>query len=146
MKNMVVLSIICLLSFPAYANETDFGLDETGASLEIIDNKPIDKASKSEEIKKQMSELVKELNLTPDQQDKAKYISDESRLKMEQLQENMKQILVQIRELEDNSMNNFAEILTDEQKIKFYEFKALRNDERKASDEAIEDILAPFND
>ena len=149
MYKWIILICAMLLSGQVRASDVDadFGSDETQASLNALEAPSADSPkTDSEENKKQMSELVKELNLMPQQRDKAKQISDTNRAKMEQLQNNLKSILQQARDLEEQNLNEFAEILTDEQKAKFYEFKALRNDEMKAHDDTIDDIMAPFNE
>lgn len=144
MYKWIVLMFTLLLSSQVQAGdqnlESDTVLNATQTAAAQIQR------ANGNENKKQMSELVKELNLTHEQREKAKQISDATRFKMEQLQNSMNLILQQARELEEQSLSEFAEILNDDQKAKFHEFKALRNDELKAHDDIIDDIMAPFNE
>lgn len=66
-----------------------------------------------------MSLYVKELNLTSEQVDLAKYISDDSRLKQEQLLKSVYLLKEQARTLEEKTLNDFRAILTPEQRKKF---------------------------
>lgn len=67
----------------------------------------------------QMSMYVKELNLTSEQIDLAKYISDDSRLKQEQLLKSVYLLKEQAKSLEEKSLQDFRAILTPEQRKKF---------------------------
>lgn len=67
----------------------------------------------------QMSLYVKELNLTSEQIDLAKYISDDSRLKQEQLLKSVYLLKEQAKSLEEKSLQDFRAILTPEQRKKF---------------------------
>ena len=67
----------------------------------------------------QMSMYVKELNLTSEQIDLAKYISDDSRLKQEQLLKSIYLLKEQAKSLEEKSLQDFRAILTPEQRKKF---------------------------
>jgi len=67
----------------------------------------------------QMSLYVKELNLTSEQVDLAKYISDDSRLKQEQLLKSVYLLREQAKSLEEKSLQDFRAILTPEQRKKF---------------------------
>ena len=67
----------------------------------------------------QMSVYVKELDLTPQQIDLAKYISDDSRIKQEQLLKSVYLLKEQAKTLEEKSLQDFRAILTPEQRKKF---------------------------
>ena len=67
----------------------------------------------------QMSMYVKELNLTSEQIDLAKYSSDDSRLKQEQLVRSVYLLKEQAESLEEKSLQDFRAILTPEQRKKF---------------------------
>lgn len=146
MYKLIALIGVILLSGQVNAADIDFGLDETTTSLSTIEAEIVEDKAAAKENKKQVSEFVKELKLTTEQIEKAKQISEANREKMEQLQNNIKDILQQSRKLEEQSLNEFAQILTDEQKTKFNEFMNLRNDELKAHDNEINDVMAPFDE
>ena len=133
-----MLSLCCLFAGSAQAEVSAAVEDKVSADIADLAD------GKIEAIKEEMSDLVKELNLTPEQQEKAKQLSEQNRLKTEKIVEGMNDLRKQIRDLEDSSMNEFTEILTDEQKEKFAEFRALRNDERAAHDEALGKVLEPL--
>lgn len=67
----------------------------------------------------QMSVYVKELDLTSQQIDLAKYISDDSRIKQEQLLKSVYLLKEQAKTLEEKSLQDFRAILTPEQRKKF---------------------------
>ncbi len=72
----------------------------------------------------QMSLYVKELNLSSEQIDLAKYISDDSRVKQEQLLKSVYILKEQAIALEEKTLQDFRAILTPEQRKKFDNLRA----------------------
>ena len=133
---IITLSLVFLLSPTVYAEDGNF----------VFSNGTYQSESASTASSERISRLVSMLNLSTEQKDKAKKISAESKMKTEQLFANILLLQQQIREIENQSMDDFAEILTDEQKIKLYEIKMLRHEEYNAHDREINDIMRPFNE
>ena len=133
---IITLGLVFLLSPVAYAEDGGF----------IFSNGTYQNESAPSASSERISRLVSMLNLSQEQKDKAKKISTESKMKTEQLFANILLLQQQIREIENQSMDDFAEILTDEQKIKLYEIKMLRQEEYNAHDREINDIMQPFNE
>ena len=133
---IITLSLVFLLSPTVYAEDGNF----------VFSNGSYQNESAATASSERISRLVSMLNLSTEQKDKAKKISAESKMKTEQLFANILLLQQQIREIENQSMDDFAEILTDEQKIKLYEIKMLRHEEYNAHDREINDIMQPFNE
>ena len=87
-----------------------------------------------EEFEKQISAYATSLNLTFEQKSLAKKISDDARLKKEQLLRGLYLLQKQSRNLEEQSMREFMEILTPEQKQIFLKLRATENAKREAYD------------
>lgn len=84
-----------------------------------------------EEYEEEISFYIKNLNLSVEQLDMAKYISSDSRLKIEQLLKSIYLLRSQARELEAKSLNDFEAILTEEQREQFHKLRALQEKERE---------------
>ncbi len=63
-----------------------------------------------------LSSLVKQLNLSDEQLDELKFLSDESRMRQEQLRKSVELLKTQAREIEEQNLREFEAILTSEQR------------------------------
>lgn len=79
----------------------------------------------------EISYYIQNMNLSIEQLDMAKQISDDSRLRQKQMMQSIYTIRKQALDLEAQSLAAFEKILTPEQKVKFEELKALQNKERQ---------------
>ncbi len=77
---------------------------------------------------KMSQKLSTELNLTNEQQEKAKLLREEGHKKIEPLLKQMKELRKQMDELRKENMENFEKILTPEQLTKF---KTLKEEGKK---------------
>ena len=77
---------------------------------------------------KMSQKLSTELNLTKEQQEKAKLLREEGHKKIEPLLKQMKELRKQMDELRKENMENFEKILTPEQLTKF---KTLKEEGKK---------------
>ncbi|MBQ9034470.1 MAG: hypothetical protein IJ099_00725 [Alphaproteobacteria bacterium] len=75
-------------------------------------NEPEEKTLQTENL----STLVERLNLSAEQLDALKFISDENRLRQEQLEKSIELFKAQAREIEEKSIRDFEAILSAEQK------------------------------
>lgn len=82
-----------------------------------------------------VSYYIKNLNLSVEQLDMAQHISEDSRLKQEQLLKSIYLLRKQARELEAKSLTDFEAILTPEQDTEFKKLKAAYEAERDADDD-----------
>ena len=113
------------------ASVEDFGLDETIAAVEETvevmpeNSAPGEQTEQSESIVEQneeenksvdLSTYVKELNLDAKQLVQAREISNNGRLNREQLKHSIERLQEQVRNLENKNLEEFAAILTPEQR------------------------------
>ena len=75
-----------------------------------------------------LSLLIKQLNLTDAQLDAVKFLSDESRMRQEQLEKSVDLLKTQALEIETQTMQEFREILTPEQQQIFENILKLNSD------------------
>lgn len=75
-----------------------------------------------------LSFYAQKLNLTSEQIDMARYISNEGRLKLEQLSRSLDLLKAQAQEMEAKSLNDFEAILTDEQRETFSQLRKIKQD------------------
>ena len=104
--------------------------EEVTIITDITEDKEGNVAAESEkavenegEIEQGISYYVQKLNLSEEQLDLAKYISDDSRLKQEQLLKSIALLRKQARDLEAKSLEEFEAILTDEQREEFLKLR-----------------------
>lgn len=161
-KIVLVLSsmFVCLWTSVSMAEDVDFGIEDINVNNELENSKVVsentdNQEEKSEEIKnevkskaeydKEISFYIQNMKLSVEQLDMAKYISDDSRLKQEQLLKSIYLLRKQARELEAKSLSDFEAILTEEQKVIFEKLKDLQHEQRIVfdkiglSDEEIEE-------
>lgn len=161
-KIVLVLSsmFVCLWTSVSMAEDIDFGIEDINVNNELENSKVVsentdNQEEKSEEIKnevkskaeydKEISFYIQNMKLSVEQLDMAKYISDDSRLKQEQLLKSIYLLRKQARELEAKSLSDFEAILTEEQKVIFEKLKDLQHEQRIVfdkiglSDEEIEE-------
>lgn len=81
-----------------------------------------------------VSYYIKNLDLSVEQLDMAQHISEDSRLKQEQLLKSIYLLRKQARELEAKSLTDFEAVLTPEQDAKFKKLKEAYEAERDADD------------
>lgn len=74
-----------------------------------------------------LSTLINQLNLSDKQLDTLKFLSDESRMRQEQLEKSIELFKKQAREIEEQNLREFEEVLTPEQKEIFEKIRALTN-------------------
>ncbi len=163
-KIVLVLSsmFVCLWTSVSMAEDVDFGIEDINVNNELENSKVVsentdNQEEKSEEIKnevkskaeydKEISFYIQNMKLSVEQLDMAKYISDDSRLKQEQLLKSIYLLRKQARELEAKSLSDFEAILTEEQKVIFEKLKDLQHEQRIVfdkiglSDEEIEEAV-----
>lgn len=163
-KIVLVLSsmFVCLWTSVSMAEDIDFGIEDINVNNELENSKVVsentdNQEEKSEEIKnevkskaeydKEISFYIQNMKLSVEQLDMAKYISDDSRLKQEQLLKSIYLLRKQARELEAKSLSDFEAILTEEQKVIFEKLKDLQHEQRIVfdkiglSDEEIEEAV-----
>lgn len=81
----------------------------------------------------EISYYIQRLNLSVEQQDKVKYITDENLAKKEQLLRSLNVIRQQARVLEDQSLTQFEALLTPEQKDQFRKLKKAHEAQKNTS-------------
>lgn len=74
-----------------------------------------------------LSILIKQLNLSDKQLDALKFLSDESRMRQEQLEKSIELFKNQAREIEEQNLREFEEVLTSEQREIFEKIRAIKN-------------------
>ena len=79
--------------------------------------------NKQQPEEEKLSYYIQHLNLSVEQQDKAKYIAGENQAKKEQLIRSLNVIRQQAQNLEDQSLLQFEALLTPEQKAQFLAMK-----------------------
>ncbi len=97
----------------------------------VVEEEPEGDDKTKEEYDEEISYYIKNMNLSVEQLDMAKYISSDSRLKMDQLLKSIYLLRAQARELEAKSLNDFETILTEEQKEQFHKLRAAQEKSRK---------------
>lgn len=96
-----------------------------------VDSQEDDDNKTKEEYEEEISFYIKNMNLSVEQLDMARYISSDSRLKIEQLLKSIYLLRSQARELEAKSLNTFEAILTEEQREQFHKLRALQDKKRE---------------
>ena len=120
--NIIALALI--LSTSAYnLNAKELITPDTTQQVleQNKENKPQFKHKKHFE--KMSKKLTEELNLTKEQQEKAKLIRKEGHEKIEPLMKQMKELRTQMDKLRQENMEAFEKILTKEQQDKFNKIK-----------------------
>ena len=116
------------------ASETTAVVEEEAVVAEkpaVVEEEPEDDGKTKEEYDEEISYYIKNMNLSVEQLDMAKYISSDSRLKMDQLLKSIYLLRAQARELEAKSLDDFEAILTEEQKEQFHKLRATQEKSRK---------------
>ena len=108
-------------------NESEAATEEENVAQEEAEE---DTRTK-EEFEAEISYYIKNMNLSVEQLDMAKYISNDSRLKIEQLLKSIYLLRSQARELENKSLNDFEAILTEEQREQFHKLRDTLEKERE---------------
>lgn len=104
---------------------------DVAETLAVVEEEPEDDGKTKEEYDEEISYYIKNMNLSVEQLDMAKYISSDSRLKMDQLLKSIYLLRAQARELEAKSLDDFEAILTEEQKEQFHKLRATQEKSRK---------------
>ena len=101
-----------------------------GAAAANAKDKDFEKGPRRPGIEKMHENLGKKLNLTAEQETKAKALREDGHKKMKPLIEEMKNTKTKMDELRKENMKAFEEILTPEQKTEFEKFKAEKKQDR----------------
>ena len=116
----------------AVVETTDGDVTESVEVDEVVaQEEPEDDGKTKEDYDEEISYYIKNMNLSVEQLDMAKYISSDSRLKMDQLLKSIYLLRSQARELEEKSLNDFEAILTEEQKEQFHKLREIQEKSRK---------------
>lgn len=89
----------------------------------VTEQQPIHKFDHKSHFEKISQKLSKELNLTAEQEEKAKLLREEGHKKIEPLMKEMKALRKKMDELRKENMSEFEKILTPEQLDKFKKIK-----------------------
>ena len=79
--------------------------------------------------KENLSSLIEKLNLTDAQLDAVKFLSDESRMRQEQLEKSVELLKTQAHDIEVQTLQEFLKILTPEQKQIFEKIQQINSAE-----------------
>lgn len=105
--------------------------EATSEEENVAQEEPEEDTRTKEEFEAEISYYIKNMNLSVEQLDMAKYISNDSRLKIEQLLKSIYLLRSQARELENKSLNDFEAILTEEQREQFHKLRDTLEKERE---------------
>ena len=126
MRNNTIFTLalaLLLTTSQAFANTTTLpSLENKAPSLEQT-KEDFKKFDHKAHFEKMSQKLSTELNLTKEQQEKAKLLREEGHKKIEQLLKQMKELRKQMYELRKENMAEFEKILTQEQLEKFNQIK-----------------------
>lgn len=103
---------------------------ENNAETEItLENAEEKNEAATEVTEENLSSLVNQLNLTDTQLDAVKFLSDESRMRQEQLEKSVELLKTQAHDIEAQTLQEFLEILTPEQKQIFEKIQQINSAE-----------------